>query len=359
MIAVADYHNLRAWLEACQRPLVVSHRRPDGDALGALAAMTLVLQDLGRDPRPVLTEPLPRRYALLADAVAWRSWEAEHAALSAACDAWVILDTCTYSQLGPLAKHLAQAPRTLVLDHHPTRDDLATRPGDLRLFDETAGAVCLLVYEWMRAVGLPLRPPIATALFVGLATDSGWFRFANADARMLRAAAELAEAGAAPHAIYRAIHEQDPPARLRLIGRMLNTLELHADGRLAVMQLRRNDFAAAGADHSMTEDLVNEAGRLAGLEAIVLFTEDPGGGVRVNFRSGRTGDPACLLDVAALAAQFGGGGHARASGARPPGPWDEVVARVVAATQAALAAVPSPRAAGPSQRGESVTDFAE
>lgn len=334
MIAVADYHNLRAWLEACRRPLLVSHRRPDGDALGALAAMTLVLQDLGLDPRPVLSEPLPPRYALLADAVAWRSWEAEHAALIADCDAWVILDTCTYSQLEALAGHLSRAPRTAVLDHHPTRDEIATRPGDLRLFDESAGAVCLLIHEWMRTVGLPPRPPIATALFVGIATDSGWFRFANTDARMLRAAAELAEAGAAAPAIYRAIYEQDPPARLRLVGRLLDSLELHADGRLAVVKLRRSDFAAAGADHSMTEDLVNEAGRLGGLEAIVLFTEEPNGGVRVNFRSKQ------VLDVAALAAQFGGGGHARASGARPAGPWDQVVARVIAATRAALAAAP-------------------
>ena len=296
--------------------------------------MTLALQDLGLDPRPVLSEPLPRRCALLADAVAWRFWEAERDALVADCDAWVILDTCTHSQLEALAGHLPRAPRTAVLDHHPTRDEIGTRPGDLRLFDETAGAACLLIHEWMRTVGLPLRPSIATALFVGIATDSGWFRFANTDARMLRAAAELADAGAAAPAVYRAIYEQDPPARLRLIGRMLDTLELHADGRLAVMKLRRSDFAAAGADQSMTEDLVNEAGRIAGLEAIVLFTEEPNGGVRVNFRSKR------VLDVAALAAQFGGGGHARASGARPAGPWDEVVAQVVAAAQAALAAAP-------------------
>jgi phosphoesterase RecJ-like protein len=111
---------------------------------------------------------------------------------------------------------------------------------------------------------------------------------------------------------------------------MLATLALHAGGKLAVMSLRRTDFEATGADRTMTEDLVNEAGRLAGLEATILFTEELDGRVRVNFRSKST------LDVAALARRFGGGGHARAAGARPAGPWDEVVPRVVAETTAAL-----------------------
>ena len=97
------------------------------------------------------------------------------------------------------------------------------------------------------------------------------------------------------------------------------------------MRLRRDDFTAAGADRRLTEDLVNEAGRMAGIEAILLFTEEPDGKVRVNFRSKER------LDVAALAQRFGGGGHARAAGARPPGAWDEVVARVIAETERGLA----------------------
>jgi phosphoesterase RecJ-like protein len=242
----------------------------------------------------------------------------------------VILDTCALAQLEPVTAYLPSAPRTLVIDHHETRDPIAARPGDLCLCDETAGAVSLLVAEWMKAANVPLTPAIATALLVGLGTDCGWFRFSNTDARMLRTAAELCEAGAPVNALYRKIYAQDPPAKLRLLARMLSTMEFHAGGKLVVTTLRKADFAAAGAEYWMTEELVNEPGRMAGIEATLLFTEERDGRVHVNFRSKNT------LDVAALAAKFGGGGHPRAAGARPPGPWDEVVPRVIAEALAAL-----------------------
>ncbi len=330
MIGVDELHNVRAWLTGCRRPMLLSHRRPDGDALGALVAMTLALRELGLEPQPTLFEPTPARYAMLADMVAWRRWDREQAALAADCDGVVIFDTCSNAQLEPIADWLPAAPRTLVIDHHPTADDIATRPGDLRVCDATAGAVCLVLMEWVQVVGVPLTPAMATALFVGLATDCGWFRYSNSDARALRAAADLVAAGAEPSSLHRALYQQEPAAKLRLIGRMLLSLELHAGDRLAVMKLRAGDFAAAGADHTMTEDLVNEAGRLGGTEATVLFTEEVDGRVRVNFRSKTS------LDVASLARRFGGGGHARASGARPTGAWDEVVRQVIDAASAAL-----------------------
>lgn len=330
MIADADYHNVRRWLADCRRPLLVTHRRPDGDALGALVGMTLGLRKLGADPLPTLFEPFPARYTLLADAVPWRRWDQERESLTGACDALVILDTCAVSQLDPIAEFLPQAPRTLVIDHHPTPDPLATRAGDLRLLDETAGAACLLIAEWLTAAGLSFDRQTASALFTGLATDTGWFRFSNADARLLRVAADLMDAGAPAHTIHRLLYQQDPPAKLRLIARMLQSLELHADDRLAVMCLRKADFAAAGADRTLTEDLVNEAGRLGCTEATLLFLEENDAGVRVNFRSKQT------LDVAALAKHFGGGGHKRAAGARPTGTWDELVPQIIAATVAAL-----------------------
>jgi phosphoesterase RecJ-like protein len=146
----------------------------------------------------------------------------------------------------------------------------------------------------------------------------------------MRMAADLVDAGADPSRIYAAIYYQDPPARLRLIAHMLGGLELKAGGRLAVMCLRQADFEATGSDSSMTSELVNEATRLAGTEATLLFVEEPNRTVRVNFRSKRE------LDVSALATRFGGGGHPRAAGARLRGEWDTVVPRVIAETTKAL-----------------------
>jgi phosphoesterase RecJ-like protein len=331
MIDDRDYQNVTAWLKECQRPLLMSHQRPDGDALGAVAAMSIALREHGKaDPAAVLFEPLPAPYAFLTSAAKWYVWDEARDVLADECDALVILDTCALAQLEPVAAFLPHAPRTLVIDHHATRDAIATREGDLRLFDEGASATCLLVAEWIRSAGIVLDEPLATALLVGIATDTGWFRFTNTDARTMRLSAELLEAGAGASAVYNALYLQDPPAKLRLVARALGSLELKADGKLAVMCLRRGDFAATGADSFMTENLVNEAGRLAGTEATLLFTEEPDGVIRVNFRSKQ------WLDVSELARRFGGGGHARAAGARLRGDFDQVVPRVIAETAEAL-----------------------
>lgn len=325
----AAYATIRTWLGQSRRPLILTHRKPDGDALGAVAAMTPALGQMGQHPTPLLYEPFPPRYPFLESAVAWQIWDRSTGAVAAA-DSVIILDTCSWSQLEPVAEFLKSAPRTLVIDHHPTRDPIATRPGDLRFFDEPAAATCVLIAEWIQYAGLTLSREIAEALFAGIATDSGWFRFSNTDARTLRVAATLCDAGVKPAALYRPIYERDPAAKLMLIGRMLLSLRILAGGRLAVMTLRRTDFTETGADRSMTEDLVNEAGRLADTEATILATEDPDGAVRLNLRS------KTWLDVAQLAARFGGGGHTRAAGARPKGAWDDVVPTVIAAVVEAL-----------------------
>jgi len=331
MASNSEYDNATKWLEDCRRPLLLTHRGPDGDALGGLAALAGALRQRGQSPQVELYEPLPRRYELLADAADWQMWESSRAALEASCDAVVVLDTCAYTQLEPVADFLPQAPRTLVLDHHATRDAVGTRPGDLRLIDEEAAAVCVLIAEWAWRAGVRLDGPLATPLLVGIGTDCGWFRFANTDARTLQVAAKLVAAGAQPDGIYASIYERDTPERLRLAGRVLDSLELHAGGRLAVMYLRLADFAALGMDATDTEDLVNEARRLGSAEAAILFTEQPDN-IRINFRSKGA------LDVSALARQFGGGGHTRASGARVRAEWDECVRAVVTAACAALGA---------------------
>ena len=332
MNSESEYHNVTKWLDGSRRPMLITHRRPDGDALGALGGLAMALRQRGIEPLAALFDPFPPRYALIQDAAEWYQWDRDRAKLEAECDGLIILDTCALTQLEPIADYLPQAPRTLVLDHHTTRDDIGTRPGDLRLIDESASAVALMVAEWAQAAGVKMEPLLATALLVGISTDCGWFRFSNTDARTLRVSADLVAAGANASEIHAAIYEQDAPEKLRVIARMLASLELHAGGKLAAMFIRQSDLTAAGADRSVTDDLVNEARRLGCTEATVLFTEE-GDETRINFRSKRT------VDVAALARQFGGGGHARAAGARQRGKFDEVAQRVIAAVTAEIEAL--------------------
>lgn len=325
-----NLESVTAWLAESHRPLLISHRRPDGDALGALAGMGHVLRQNDCEPVVVLYDALPARYAFLEDAAQWLVWADVRDVVSRDCDGVVIVDTCAVAQLEPIGEFLARAPRILVIDHHATRDQVGTRDGDLRYFDETASATCLIIAEWLNASGHKFDRATATALFTGIATDCGWFRFSNTDGRTMRMASELVAAGAKPAQINHALHLCEPPEKLKLIAHLLNKLELLADGRLAVMRLRQADFDATGADDSMTEDLVNEATRLGGTEATLLVTEESETSIRVNFRSKRS------LDVAALAMRFGGGGHTRAAGARLRGKWDDVVPRLIAETIEAL-----------------------
>ena len=325
-----DLHSVSDWLAESARPLLVSHRRPDGDALGSLAAVAHGLRQRGASPIVALFEPYPERYGIMRSTCEWHLWDDMKDIAADDCDGVVIVDTCAASQLEPIGPYLAMAPRTLVLDHHTTRDPIGTRDGDLRYFDEVAGATALIAYEWLRGCGVELNREIATALYIGIATDSGWFRFSNTDVRLMQAATDLVGLGVDPNAVYNAIYQQDSHAKLRLIARVLESMEILGDGRLAVMQLRPEDFRITGADDSMTADLINEATRLAGTEATLMITQESESTIRVNLRSKST------LDVSELARRFGGGGHARAAGARLNGAWDYVVPRLIDETLAAL-----------------------
>lgn len=319
MIAPTEFAKVTSWLSSCKRPLLLTHRRPDGDALGSVAALSAILREcFASQPVAALFEPFPTRYAMLQPLADWKGWT-DFADEAHKCDAVIILDTCSNSQLEPVAAFLTNSPRTLVIDHHATRDEIGTRPGDLRLIDETAAANALILAEWAHHEQIPTRPEVATALFVGIATDCGWFRFSNADSRTLQVASQLADRGVKLDELYAALYQQEPFAKMKLIGLLLCSLELHADGRLATMFLRPADFAKSGADRSMTEDLVNEAGRIGSVECTLLFSDEGTGEIRVNLRSRK------FVDVAAIAKSYGGGGHARAAGCRLRGNWDETV----------------------------------
>src|SRR5205085_284439 len=161
--------------------------------------------------------------------------------------------------------------------------------------------------EAVAALGGPLPPAAAHALFVALAMDTGWFHHGNTTPATFALAARLAEAGADPTAAYAALFEQNTPGRMKLIGLVLERLTLAHGGRLAHTEIRRGDYQATGAVPQDSEDVVNYTLGLAGVQVGLLFMEQPRGGVKVSFRS------RCALDVARLAEQFGGGGHRAAS----------------------------------------------
>ncbi|MFB3893788.1 MAG: bifunctional oligoribonuclease/PAP phosphatase NrnA [Phycisphaerae bacterium] len=300
--------------------LAVTHARPDGDGLGSIAALARAARAAGKRAAVLVPDKVPQRYAFLfgddAPAPVGR-----FTALADEADAVVIVDTCSLSQLDDIAPHLeAFRAKTAVIDHHATRDDI----GAARWTDTSAAAAGVMVLELLRTLKWPLDAACVEALATAVTTDTGWLRFSNTDSRCLRAMADLVDAGLTPDKLYARIFQTDRPERIRLMQRMLASLELHRGGRLAVMAIRRADFAASGAFQDETENLVNEALRIGSVEASVLLVETDGP-LRASLRSRET------IDVAAVAAQFGGGGHARAAGVRVSEGLDAFKVRLIAA----------------------------
>jgi bifunctional oligoribonuclease and PAP phosphatase NrnA len=309
-----------------RRFLLTTHVRPDGDGLGSMLALAEVLEGLGKVVQMTVASTLPPRYDFLDPERRVQRFVPPGEEYRGA-EAVVVLDTGTWNQLGDFGTFLRSLKvPTAVIDHHLTQDHL----GELMLVDTTAEATGRLVHEAVTALGGPLPPAAAQRLFVAVAMDTGWFRHSNTSAATFGLVGALCQAGAQPTPAYQALFEQNALGRLKLTGVVLERLQVSHGGRLACSEVRRGDYEATGATPQDTEDLVNYTLSVKGVEAGLLFMEQPRGGVKVSFRS------RARIDVARLAERFGGGGHRLASGATLDTTLDEARARVVAAVGAAL-----------------------
>ena len=321
-----DWSPFTAFVRRHDRFLLTTHVRPDGDGLGSMLALADALEARGKTAQMVVASTLPPRYEFLDPGHRVQRFTPPAEAYRQA-EAVVVLDTGTWNQLGdfgPFLKTL-DVPRA-VIDHHLTQDDL----GALRLVDPSAEATGRLVYEAITALGGPLGPDAAHCLFVALAMDTGWFRFSNTTPATFALAERLVAAGAKPTAAYEALFEQNSLGRMKLTGLVLERLRLAHGGQVCYSEVRKDDYEATGATPRDTEDLVNYTRGVEGVEVGLFFLEQPRGGVKVSFRArGR-------VDVAAVAEQFGGGGHRLASGAVLDTTLDDARARVLAAVSAAL-----------------------
>jgi phosphoesterase RecJ-like protein len=309
------------------RFLLTTHVRPDGDGLGSMLALAEALERLGKQAQLAIASSFPVRYAFLDP-----EKRITHFTLPGddfrAVDAALVLDTGTWNQLGVFGPFFKALPAAkAVIDHHPTQDDL----GAVRFVDTTAEATGRLVYEAVRALDVPLSATSAEALLTAVAMDTGWFRHSNTTAETFALASELVQAGARPDVLYDRLFEQSSLPRLKLIGLVLERLQVTARGQIAYTEIHRGDYEATGAQPQETEDLVNYTRSLAGVEVGLFFMEQPRGGVKVSFRS------RARVDVRLVAEQFGGGGHRLASGATLEVSLEEARRRVLDAVKSALA----------------------
>lgn len=304
------------------RFLLLTHVRPDGDALGSQLGMADALTQIGKTARCVIASTFPERYRFMDPKGAIERFSDGNDGFRWA-DAIVVLDTGTWNQLDACGPPLrARDVPKFVIDHHRTQDDL----GATRLVDIDAEATGRLVWDAFRALGKTPSPAAATSLFTALAMDTGWFHHTNMRPATFELAAALAAAGAEAHLIYEYLYERNSPGRMRLQGRMQERIKLEQGGRVAISEIYLSDYPETGAHPLDTEDFVQLLRAISGVDVGLLLIEQITGEVKVSFRSRPT------VDVSKVAESFGGGGHARAAGATVAGP-------IAAARQAVLARV--------------------
>ncbi len=327
-----DWSPLKPLLAAHQTFLITSHVRPDADAIGSELGLAEVLKALGKSTRIINTSPTPPNLRFLDPA-----GEVLQLGVSAtvedirSAEVQIIVDTSAWQQLSDVGKAMrdSTAPR-LVIDHHVSSDDLKA----ITLKDTTREATGSLIYELAGELGVRPNALAAQALFAAIATDTGWFRFPATTGETYRVIGELIGCGAVPHAIYRELYEQGTLARVRLAGRVLSRVALDLEGRLAYTSVNWSDFEELGAVSSDTEDLVNECLKIAGTQVAFIAIEQANKQVKVSLRSRTT------VNVAAVAEQFGGGGHKQAAGVTLPGPLTQAIEQALTSLKAAIAAIP-------------------
>jgi phosphoesterase RecJ-like protein len=218
----------------------------------------------------------------------------------------------------------------LNVDHHHDN----TRFGSINLVDDTASCTAEIVLELASLLGAELTPEIATALYVGLITDTGMFMYENTDARSHRVAATLIEAGVEVNEIFRRLYERMPTEKVRLLARSLDRVERHLGGALSMTYVSAEDYAATGADEVLTEGIIDHVRALEGTAVAAVIRDKPNSGGAARKASLRSTDGS--VDVSEIARKMGGGGHRRAAGFSSDLSYDELAEFLQAETAARL-----------------------
>jgi bifunctional oligoribonuclease and PAP phosphatase NrnA len=314
---------IREVVRSGQRFLVTSHARPDGDSIGSQLALAYALRSLGKHVRVVNRDPAPPHYHAFPGV-----GDIEiRAAVEGDYDALFVMECSDLTRPG-----VAGLERYFIvnIDHHAGN----AMYGRINWFDESAAACGEMVMDVIDALGVPLSREIATHIYLAILTDTGSFHHSHITPRTFETCRRTAEAGVDAAAMARSVFDSNSFGKLKLIGRLLDSMQLEEGGRLAVLQLDDEMLRAAGCTPNDTEGLINLPLTSREIQAVVFF-RDEGGDVRVSLRS--KGD----VDVREVAQAFGGGGHKNASGfilAGAAGPARrQVIDLVVAAIETAAA----------------------
>ena len=302
---------------------VLSHVRPDGDALGSTLALALSLKGLGKEVRAWNEEGMLEKYNFLAQAELLTQPPSEPENF----DVVVALDTAVQNRLGTTTSAVRHAKLWINIDHHPSNP----RYGDLVYIDPTAPATAQILFELLTNQKFPITPAIAENLYVAISTDTGSFQYPNTTVRTFEIAAELVRGGVNVGRISQLTYENFPRRRIELLRDLLATMRFGCDGKLAYFSLSQASALALRIIPEDNEGLIDHLRAIHGVVVAIFFEELTDGKVRVSMRSKNE-----AVDVCAICTQFGGGGHVLAAGARVRGTLPEVEKKIVEQACAAI-----------------------
>ena len=308
-----DWQPIIAAIDAAEKIVLVTHCNPDGDGIGSQLALYDALTATGKSVTMFNFDGVPRIYTFLdhADAVGRGQWLAE----KSGGDLIIALDCGSKGRLG-MPDAFYKGATLLNIDHHASNELF----GDINLVDARYCATGAMIFDLLIAMQVSISKAIASAIYTAVLTDTASFRLANATAAVYRMAAQLIDAGAEPWPISVNIYESRPLAGLKMMSACLDTLAVRDQGRSAWVHITREMYEATGADVEDTEGLIDYARSIDSVEVAVFIRCDERreNCWKVSFR-GKT-----WVDVGALAASLGGGGHTYASGCLMRGSFDEV-----------------------------------
>ncbi len=311
-------------IEKHSRFAITSHIRPDGDSMGSSLALCWILKGLNKDAEVIMCDSVPHSYSRLPgsdDVRVIKDIDRDY-------DAVFVIECSDVSRPGlPSLKDQF----VVNIDHHST----TALFGDLNWIDSTAAAVGEMIYNLAKAIGAKISPEVASCVYAALLTDTGSFHFSNTTERTFKIASELVRHGAQPAKLSQAIFYSYPYAKVRLVGAVLSTLQRDETGRIAWITMSKDAMDNSGASEDDSDGIINYPLTVGDVEAVAFFRELANSTYRISLRSKNR------VNVARVAEQFGGGGHANAAGFTAKADYDELSRDVIERLKEAVAIAPA------------------
>jgi len=295
-------------IDSNKRFLVASHEGPDGDAMASTLALTNALRELGKEVVAFNKDSVPVDFTFLPGSETIVNSLDDNESF----DVGFVLDA---GELRRAGAHLREKCRTLInIDHHPFSENF----GDVYFVDEKASATGALIYRILKEMGYRFSPEVALCIYTAILSDTGSFRYSNADPEAFNVAAEMVSVGVSPWDVASGLYESQDEKRLRLLATVLDTLTVSPCRRYASVTATLSMMERTGTGPEYTDGFINYPRSVRDVEVALFFREVSPGNYKVGFRSKGK------LDVGAIARELGGGGHHNASGAMVQGELDAV-----------------------------------